>query len=130
MSWTCTQNGIFLNSSSCTGVSPVYLCITIKCLSKLHGWPFRIFSTFERLSNTNSTILLPWFLILNPLVVLHNCLNVQATPSIWRKHVVKNFAAIENSPLLWSSGRIKPFYSFFDNDILFYLLVSYSIVPY
>ena len=89
---------------------------------------FQNLFTFERLSNTINTLLLPWFLILNPLVVLHRCLKVWATTSIQRKHVVKNSAVIKNSPLLWSSRRMKPVRSFSDNDRLFQLLINCSIV--
>ena len=105
MLWTYTQKGVLVKLISWTGTSPKYLCITIRCLSKLQGWLFSILSTPSKLSKTNKIVLLPRFLILNPLFVHHNCLKVLATASIWRKREVKNFAAIMNSPFLWSSGR-------------------------
>lgn len=100
----CTQKGTFTKLISCTGTSPAYLCITIKCLSKLHGWLLRILSTPSRLLNTNKTMLLPWLQILNPLFVRHNYLNVLATTSIWRKWEVNNFDAMMNLSMIFKKG--------------------------
>ena len=98
------------------------------CLSNLQRWFKIILSTSWGLSKTNSTILSPWFWILNPLVDLHNCLKVRAITSLFRTRRVRNFTASRNSPDRCSFVSIYPFVSFSDNDKLLHWLASSSMV--
>lgn len=98
ISWTCTQNKVFVNTKSWTGLSVTYLYSITWCLSKLQGWLWRIRSTSLKLSKTKRTLWSLWLRILKPLVDLHICLNVLVMASIFRKCRVKNCVARMNSP--------------------------------
>lgn len=107
--WTWTQNVAIRKTRSWIGESLTYLCRITKCLSKLYGWFWFIFSISSWLLKTKRTICFPIFWIRKPLFVLQICFNIFATTFIFRKQGVKNFTAKMNSWNHWSLWRTKCF---------------------
>ena len=110
ISWTWTQIGTISKLKSLVETPLSYHYITTRCLSKLQGALFRIFSAFSLLSNTNNRIWSPALHTSNPLMDRHKGLKVFITASTLRALFVWNFTARMNSFVELSSG-ISRFFS-------------------
>ena len=80
----------------------------IRCLSKHHGSDASILSTSASLSKEKRMIRSPIFLMLKPFFDLHKGKKVLAIASIFRVRLVKNLAAMENSPTACSFFNLRP----------------------
>ena len=102
--------------------------MTTRCLSKLQGWFWIMWSTSGRLSKTKSTLWSPSRLSLKPLVDRQSCLKVLATASISRNRGVRKYAASIYSPVWWLVLIMKHFCSFSYRDRLFQLAARSSMI--